>query len=339
MSLATKYRPKTFNDVTEQASIVKILERQIVTKSFSNTYIFCGKSGCGKTSISRLFANAINKGEGSPIEIDAASNNGVDNIRQIIENAKERSLNSTYKVIILDEAHMLTTQSWNALLKCIEEPPKYTIFIFCTTEPNKIPATIVNRCQKFMLSSISLDGIKNRLKYICEQEHFTNYDDSIDYIAKLSNGGMRDAIALLEKVASLDTNLNIKTTIEVLGSFTYDTYFNLTNSILDCKIDEIISIIETLYNQGSDLKLFIDQYLDFIFDLERYCIFNTLNVTKLPLSVEKDVKYAVGIENNINYYCWLCEKVLNIKNSIKNDTNIKTTIEIMLIQIARGDFK
>ena len=339
MSLATKYRPKTFDDVTEQSSVVKILEQQIITKSFSNTYIFCGKTGCGKTTLSRIFANAINKGEGSPIEIDAASNNGVDNIRQLIEDAKERSLNSTYKVIILDEAHMLTTQSWNALLKCIEEPPKYTIFIFCTTEPNKIPSTIVNRCQKFMLSSISLDGIKKRLRYICEQEHYHNYEESIDFIAKLANGGMRDAISLLEKVVSYNSLMDINDTINILGSFTYDTYFNLTNSILDCKIDEIINTVEALYNQGSDLKLFIDQYLDFIFDLERYCIFNTLNVTKLPLSVEKDVKYAVGIENNINYYCWLCEKVLNIKNSIKNDTNIKTTIEIMLIQIARGDFK
>ena len=151
-ALAVKYRPKTFEDVVSQNAIIRILRKQIELKQFKNCYLFCGASGCGKTTVARIFANAINQGNGNPIEIDAASNNGVDNVRQLIKTASERSLDSEYKIIIIDECHALTTQAWQAFLKCIEEPPMYTIFIFCTTDPQKIPTTIINRTMRFNFS-------------------------------------------------------------------------------------------------------------------------------------------------------------------------------------------
>ena len=176
-SLAVKYRPVEFKDVSDQISIIKILEKQIETENFSNCIIFSGPSGCGKTTLARIFAKKINNNVGEPIEIDAASNNSVDNVRLIVESANERSLDSKYKVFILDEAHMITTAGWNAFLKCIEEPPKYTIFIFCTTDPQKIPLTISNRCQVFKINRIKLDSIIKRLLYICEQEGFIAADE------------------------------------------------------------------------------------------------------------------------------------------------------------------
>ena len=171
-SLAVKYRPKTFEDVCSQTSIIKILRRQIEKQEFKNALLFAGASGCGKTTCARIFANEINKGVGSPIEIDGASNNGVENVKTIIRAAQERSIDSKYKIYIIDECHALTSQAWQAFLKCIEEPPTYTIFIFCTTDPQKIPETIKNRVQRFTFNRIPTNIIKDRLAYICRQEGF-----------------------------------------------------------------------------------------------------------------------------------------------------------------------
>lgn len=169
-SLATKYRPQTFETVSSQSAIITILRKQLELKKYTNCYAFCGPSGCGKTTIARIFGNAINQGKGNIIEIDGASNNGVDNIRAIIEEANSRSIDSEYKIFIIDECHMITTAGWNAFLKTIEEPPKYTIFMFCTTNPEKMPATINNRVMKFNLSKVDTNLIRKRLEYICEQE-------------------------------------------------------------------------------------------------------------------------------------------------------------------------
>ena len=144
-ALSLKYRPQTFDEVVGHEVIIKILKTQIEQGSVGHALLFAGKTGTGKTTVSRLLASAINEGLGTPIEIDAASNNGVDNVRAIIEDAKERAIDCTYKVYIIDEAQGLSNAAWQAFLKCIEEPPKYSIFIFCTTDPQKIPATIVNR--------------------------------------------------------------------------------------------------------------------------------------------------------------------------------------------------
>lgn len=169
-SLAIKYRPKNFSDLTEQASVVKILTNQIETNTIKHGYLFVGAAGTGKTTSARIFANMINKGSGEPIELDAASNNSVDDIRRIIEEAQTKSLDSEYKVFIIDECHMLSNSAWNAFLKTLEEPPAKSIFILCTTDPQRVPNTILSRVQRYNFQRISHKGIVDRLKYIIEQE-------------------------------------------------------------------------------------------------------------------------------------------------------------------------
>lgn len=335
-ALASKYRPREFSDVVSQLSVVKILEKQIELGEFKNCYLFCGPSGTGKTTIARILANKINNGEGEPIEIDAASNNGVDKIREIVATANERALDCEYKVIILDETHVLTSQSWQVFLKCLEEPPKYTIFIFCTTDPQKIPATILNRIMRFNLTKIPTNLIRDRLEYICKEEKLTNYETSIDYISKLANGGMRDAISLLDKVCAFSKDITIENTLNILGDFSYDVFFKLTNAIIDNQDDVVISILDKLYNDGNDLKLFIEQYLDFMLDIFKYCIFNSFNCIKIPQFYADDIAYVVGEGNNKPYFSKFVDRILEIKNTIKYDTNIRTTIEVMFIKMCRG---
>lgn len=340
-SLAVKYRPKTFEEVVSQEVVVKILKRQLETNEFSHAYLFCGPSGDGKTTLARIFANELNHGQGTPIELDAASNNGVDNVRAIVESSKQRSIDSEYKVIIIDECHAITSQGWQAFLKGIEEPSAYTVFIFCTTDPQKIPATILNRVMRFNLSRIASNLIKDRLMYISQQECFTNYEESCDYIAKLSAGGMRDAIAMLEKCAGYSKDLDINNVMQSLGNFSYETFLSLTNALVDGDEGGAIKIVDDCYNSGKDLKLFIEQYLDFVLDLNKYCLFNDISQTKIPMSLEDNntqlcVKYTVGIDNNVQYFNELMSKIFDIKNSLRYDTTPKVTISVGLINICRG---
>ena len=333
ISLSVKYRPTKFNDVSSQTSIIRILSRQIDTNKFKNAYLFCGSSGCGKTTIARIFANEINRHQGNPIEIDAASNNGVDNVKQIIKSASERSLDSEYKIYIIDECHALTSQAWQAFLKCIEEPPRYTIFIFCTTEKNKVPDTIKNRCQVFNFNRIPSELIKLRLEYICKNEGFTNYHDACDYISRICKNQMRDGISFLEQCAVYDTNLNIENVLKVLGSYSYSVYFNLINSLIDGNLDSIINIINDIYNDGVDLKLFVDQFLSFILDISKYIICKSLTVTKFPNNQLEEIKKATNFENPLQYYQYVMNKLMTLKNDIKNDTDIKSTVDVYFIQI------
>ena len=262
-SLASKYRPKTFEDVCAQKPIIQILKTQLKNRDFKNALLFCGSSGCGKTTCARIFANEINQGFGEPIEIDAASNNGVENIRMITKAANERALDGEYKIYIIDETHALTAQSWQACLKCLEEPPKYTIFIFCTTDPQKIPETILNRVMRFNFTRIPIEQIKDRLKYICEQEHFSAQEDAIDYIARISDGGMRTAISLLDKVASYDNNITIDSTLNALGNFSYAVFLKLLLAVLKKDEQQVLKIISEYYDAGNDMKLLVNQFLMF----------------------------------------------------------------------------
>lgn len=335
MSLSTKYRPNTFESVVGQDSIKKILKRQIELKEFKNCYLFCGSSGCGKTTCARLLANEINEHKGSPIEIDAASNNGVDNVKELVKSANERSLDSKYKIYIIDEAHSLTNQSWQAFLKCIEEPPAYTIFIFCTTEKNKVPDTIKNRCQVFNFNRINSSDIESRLAYICQQEGFTNYTDACNYISKISKGQARDAISNLEKCASYSTDLNMDHVIAALGDYSYSIFFNIINAMLDGDEAKLYNLISSVYNEGSDLKLFIDRFLDFCIDLSKYCIFKDISVTKIPNILERELKNCTLFENSIQYYNYYNNKLLELKNMLKNDINPLNTIEVVFMQMLR----
>ena len=334
MSLATTYRPKTFSEVCSQRSIVNILQKQIELKSFKNAYIFYGASGCGKTTLARIFANAINNNLGSPIEIDAASNNGVDNVKQIISLATERSIDSEYKIYIIDEAHSLTTQAWQAFLKCIEEPPKYTIFIFCTTEKNKIPETVKNRCMVFNFTLIPYQVIFDRLCYICEQEGFTNYRETCDYISRITNGCLREAISLLEQVSEYDKNLSIEKTLFVLGNYSDDQYFDLINNLIDGNTANVINIIENIYNSGNDLKLFVDKFFSFCLDIAKYCICKDLAVTKFPSVYIEKINNATNFDTAVSYYSYVVDRLLELKNMLKNDIDPKSTLTVKLINIA-----
>ena len=343
MSLATKYRPRDFGSVTEQTSTKRILQQQIETSTFGNTYLLCGPSGDGKTTIARIFASMINHGMGEPIEIDGASNNGVDNVRSIIEDAKARALDAEYKVFIVDECHAITTAAWNAFLKCLEEPPKYTIFIFCTTDPQKIPATIVNRLMRFNLSRISTEGIRNRLEWVCQQEGYLNYQDACDLISKMANGGMRDGLALLEKCAGYSNDLSIQNALQALGNFSYETYFRLINSIVDGDSRGILSIVDGIYDSGKDIKLFIEQFLDFCLDLDKYCLFKDMSVTRIPAYLEKpkergdtmNVSYAVSFDGSTKFFGRLVSKLLELKVALKYDTMPKATASIRLMEMCQ----
>lgn len=330
VALPVKYRPTDFDSVCSQQSIIKILERQIETKSFVNCYLFSGPSGTGKTTLARILANKINRGMGSPIEIDAASNNGVDNVRLLIEQAIQRSLDSEYKIYILDEVHMLTNQSWNALLKLIEEPPKYTIFIFCTTELQKVPETIQNRCQQYRLSRIDNKEILRRLIMISKQERFNYTKDALEHISKMALGSMRQAIAYLDKCKDFG-DIILENVLSVLGNFSYDVYFDLTNAIIDKDQTKLVSIVEELNNQGADLNLFIDLFLEFLLDLTKYIIFKSFEIIKIPEIYKDKILYTINVENPGKYYNHLIDKVLELKQLSKGDLMLKNTIEIFLL--------
>lgn len=334
-SLAVKYRPKTWEEVISQESIIKILQRQISTNQVKNSYLFSGASGCGKTTCARLFAKAVNNNQGNPIEIDAASNNGVDNVREIVSNAQERSLDSKYKIYIIDEAHALSNSAWQAFLKCIEEPPEFTIFIFCTTEPQKIPQTIQNRTMRFNFNRVPVDKIVERLGYICEQEGFTNYNDGINYIARSSNGEVRNAISILEKCASYNTDLSIDNVLYSLGNYSYDTFFSLINNIIDCKEDQVLLNLDSIYNQGNDLKIFVEQFLSFCLDLEKYCIFNDITLTHIPISYEDNVKNCVNFQDANKYYNYITKTLLELKNILKTDSSPKISTDIYFLRLSR----
>lgn len=330
-SLAVKYRPREFGDILGQKSVLRILSKQLETNHITNCYLFCGPSGDGKTTTARAFASKINKGQGSCIEIDGASNNGVDAVRSIIESARERSIDSEYKIFIIDECHALSSQAWQAFLKCIEEPPQYTIFMFCTTNPEKIPDTILNRVMRFNLSRVDTNLIRQRLEYICEKEHFINYIEACDFIAKLSNGGVRDAIATLEKCANYDTDLSIQNVLDCLGTFSFEALFNLTAALYAGDEGEVLNFINSYYNSGNDLKQFIEQYLEFTIDLTKFVIFKDMSMIKIPASLESRCNGYANVPGILQYSNALVEYILSIKNAIKYDVNSKTTVEAMLI--------
>lgn len=329
-SLAVKYRPNDFDEICSQKSIVKILKRQIETGQFVNVYAFAGPSGVGKTTIARILANKINKGLGTPIEIDARSNNGVDNVRLIIEDADKRALDAEYKVYIVDECHMLTNQAWNRLLKLIEEPPKYTIFMFCTTELQKVPETIQNRCQQYRLTRVDNKLIEDRLDYICKAEGYKYTKEALEQITKMSLGSVRQAIAYLDKCKDYG-DLTLQNVLIVLGSFSYDTYFDLINAVIDKNEQRIIKIVEQLYSDGCDLRLFVELFLEFVLDLTKYLIFKSFEIIKIPASYKSQLDYTINVEEPGKYFNHLIDKLLELKVLIKGDSNVKTTLEVYLL--------
>ena len=273
MNLATKYRPKKFGDIVCQDNVKIVLQNQIDTNEFKQAYLFCGSAGTGKTTSARIFANEINKGEGRIVEIDGASNNGVDNIRNLIDNCKMKSLDGTYKVFIIDEVHMLSIGAFNALLKILEEPPKGTIFILCTTDPQKIPATILSRVQRFDFKRIPTQRIMNRLTYIIEKENQTRTeqieytDEALQYIAQLAEGGMRDAITKLDTVLGFTQNITSEAVIKCLGLTSTQFILEILDNLIAKEPKNILGAIDTIFLEGKDLKLFIKDSIKVLIDV------------------------------------------------------------------------
>lgn len=342
-TLALKYRPKTFDDLTEQTSIKLILEEQIKTNTFKNGYLFFGAAGTGKTTSARIFASMINGGEGRPYEIDAASNNGVDNVRAIIEQAKTRSLETKYKIFILDEVHMFSKGAWNAMLKLLEEPPTNTIFIMCTTEDDNIPATILSRVQRYDFNRISFDGIVKRLKhilnyeneekrydddgnFICDENYYEVDDEAIEYIAKVADGGMRDAITSLDKCLSFNSSLTIKEVTEVLGTVNYSVMFDITDNIYEQENMNASLRIQEIYNSGVNLKQFMRLYRDFLVDVLKYIKTKSYKDINIPSTYE--------IPYTTEHYAFiydLLKSIMAIIAECKKEQNPRPFIEAAII--------
>ena len=335
LSLANKYRPKTWDDVTEQASIVQILTQQVKTKTYARCYLFTGGAGTGKTTNARIFSTAINGKEGVAIEIDAASNSSVERVRQIIAEANQNPIDCYFKVYILDECHTFSNAAWQAFLKCLEQPPARAFFIFCTTDPQKIPKTILSRIQRYDFQKISHAGIVKRLKYICEQEGYTNFEQGIDYIAKLADGGMRDAITMLDKCQAFSKEISLPNVIECLGIINYDKMFELTDNIVDQKDKNVVMIINELYQKGIDLKTFMNEYQNFILDINKYILFQSFDYIKIPQTYQDKLNYTIKIDLAKKYFSDLLDITVSIKDMIKWEASPKSTIEIMLLKATR----
>ena len=324
-----------------QSITTRILEKVIEKQNYKNAYLFSGPSGCGKTSISRAFANAINNGIGEPIELDAGSAGSIDQIRAIVESANQRSLTGQYKIFIIDEAHCISTAGYQVLLKCLEECPEYTIFMFCTTEPNKIPATIQNRMQRFNVAKISSQEIRDRLIWVCQQEGFINYTDTCELISKLCDGCMREALTMLDQCADLSNDLSLENTKAVLGEAPFERMLKLTNCLIGHNEQFTLIAIETLAQEGKDLKQFVNEYLSFTLELTKYILFQNIGMTNIPAYLENSadpmisVKATTSFENSLGWFNNLATKLLEVKNAIKYDTSVKAVVEAYFLQICR----
>jgi len=332
-SLAVKYRPRKFEDVVEQGSIRTILQQQLKEDAIKNAYLFCGGAGTGKTTCARIFASEINNGQGNPIEMDAASHNGVEDVRAIIQQAKTKSIDSEYKVFIIDECHSISNTGWQAFLKIIEEPPAKSIFIFCTTDPQKIPKTILSRVQRYDFQRISQKGITNRLADIIVSEKVPHADnDAVEYIAKIADGGMRDAITMIEKCLAYSLELTLKNVVDVLGVADYDDMMSLTDNIIEGKSAEVVKTIEQFHSSGKDLKQFIKIYLQFLLDIQKVgigCNWSYVNIPRLDtytkwLDAFGDYEFEICLQ--------LMELMMRINTEVKYSSSVKYDLEAYLLK-------
>lgn len=348
ISLYRKYRPKTFSDVVGQEVVVKILKNSILNNKISHAYIFSGPRGTGKTSIAKIFSKAVNclnttdgdlcnncenclqniDEEIDIIEIDAASNNGVDEIREIRNNVKLMPVHLKYKVYIIDEVHMLSTSAFNALLKTLEEPPKHVIFILATTEFNKIPATVISRCQKFDFKKITNKQIEDRLKYILEQEKKSLNGEVISLIAKLSDGGLRDAINMLDQVISLEKeNVTVDDVYNLIGDISEKNIIILLENIVSGNIKETLKNINKYYEEGKNF-VNICERLQLL--IRNIIIFNNTD-NYFDKEYEKKLLDFSHIE--LEYCEKMSDELFNLINELKRTNNQKIITEISFLKM------
>ena len=357
-ALYRKFRPDEFEDVKGQDAIVRTLKNQINADRIGHAYLFCGTRGTGKTTVAKIFAKAVNcehPVDGSPcgecamcksiaagtsmnvIEIDAASNNGVDNIREIREEVTYRPTEGKYKVYIIDEVHMLSIGAFNALLKTLEEPPEYVIFILATTEAHKIPITILSRCQRYDFKRISIETIAARLRELIDKEGWDVEDKAVRYIAKMADGSMRDSLSLLDQCAAFYMNetLTYDHVLEVLGAVDTEVFSRLLRQLLAMDVHQVIETVDELVMQGRELSQLA---ADFTWYLRNLLLVKTsdnmedvLDVSSENLALLKEEAQMIDSDTLIRYIRIFSD----LTNQLKYATQKRVLLEVTLIKLCR----
>lgn len=357
MALYRKWRPDEFEEVKGQEHVVTTLKNQIIHDRIGHAYLFCGTRGTGKTTVAKLFAKAVNcehpLEDGSPcnecatcqsigsgssldvVEMDAASNNGVDNIRDIRENVQYSPTAGKFKVYIIDEAHMLSGGAFNALLKTLEEPPSYVIFILATTESHKIPITIRSRCQKYDFRRIGLEVIYSRLMELLQREGIEAEEKAIRYVAKVADGSMRDALSLLDQCISyyLGQTLTYEKVLEVLGAVDVEIFNELMRYVADCDTMQALRIVDEIIWQGRELSQFVADFTWYMRNLlliqSSDAVSDQLDISADNLDSMKQIADMLEMSALVRYIRVFSE----MSNQIRYSTQKRVTLELAIIKL------
>ena len=340
---ARKYRPQSFRDVVGQQAITNTLLNAIENNHLAQALLFTGPRGVGKTTCARILAKKINEQSGvtddndfafNVFELDAASNNSVDDIRKLIEQVRIPPQVGNYKVYIIDEVHMLSTAAFNAFLKTLEEPPKHAIFILATTEKHKIIPTILSRCQIFDFKRITISDIREYLKYIAEQQGIEAEDEALQIIAQKADGAMRDALSIFDRVVSFSGDkITRQATSEILNVLDYEVYFKVTDLILDNKLPDLLLELNTVIAQGFDGNHFIAGLASHFRDL-MVCK-NKATISLMEVGEETRKKYTEQSERATVPFLMDAIRIANVCDlSYRNSKNQRLLVEIALMQLA-----
>ncbi len=358
-ALYRKWRPLTFDDVVGQEHITKTLKNEIINSKTAHAYLFTGTRGTGKTSSAKIFARAVNcenSKDGNPcnecdvckgildesildvVEMDAASNTGVDNIRQIIEQVQYVATVAKYKVYIIDEVHMLSSGAFNALLKTLEEPPKGVIFILATTEVHKVPATILSRCQRFDFKTISDEKIIERIRYILNEEKISADEDAIGYVAYLGDGSMRDSLSILDQCLAFKAdNLTYDDVVDIVGAVDDKVIYNICSKIASENVSDVIELFNKLISDGKNTDNFASSLMLAMRNLMiAKCTSSqsALGVMKNKAEEIKSVSEKFTLEKLSH-----CIEVINeLQTNLKYSQNVKVLIEVALVRMTDARF-